>query len=179
MTRMEARIPKIKPGKATVDYLTKIQASTRFWGTNKFQLLLLVQIIICIIFPLTITLCIFVGGLLLSLLATSSTILDHYLRGINEGFAIGFTSVLIIVSSYLISLNKITCTFFFIKVFILFPSDHLLGGFNNRIEKILSSIQCHAGLEQGFEEIWSMNWNSENIIAICLEFHLRNLGSFH
>ncbi|KAJ3688049.1 hypothetical protein LUZ61_017213 [Rhynchospora tenuis] len=70
MTRMEARIPKIKPGKATVEYLTKIQASTRFWG-----------------------------GLLLSLLATSSTILDHYLRSINEGFAIGFTSVLIIVGS--------------------------------------------------------------------------------
>lgn len=38
------------------------------------------------------------GGLLLSLLATTSTILDHYLRRINAGFAIGFTSVLIIVS---------------------------------------------------------------------------------
>jgi len=35
---------------------------------------------------------------LLSLLATTSTILDHYLRRINAGFAIGFTSVLIIVS---------------------------------------------------------------------------------
>ncbi|KAF3336913.1 preprotein translocase subunit SCY2 [Carex littledalei] len=70
MTKIEARIPQIKPGIATVDYLTKVQASTRFWG-----------------------------GLLLSLLATSSTILDHYLRSINEGFAIGFTSVLIIVGS--------------------------------------------------------------------------------
>ncbi|XP_078178713.1 secY protein transport family protein isoform X2 [Carex rostrata] len=60
MTKIEARIPQIKPGRATVDYLTKVQASTRFWG-----------------------------GLLLSLLATSSTILDHYLRSINEGFAIG------------------------------------------------------------------------------------------
>ncbi|KAJ3676301.1 hypothetical protein LUZ60_003713 [Juncus effusus] len=70
MTRMEARIPKIKPGKATVEYLTKIQTSTRFWG-----------------------------GVLLSLLATSSTMLDNYLRSINEGFSIGFTSVLIIVGS--------------------------------------------------------------------------------
>ena len=35
---------------------------------------------------------------MLSLLATTSTILDHYLRRINAGFAIGFTSVLIIVS---------------------------------------------------------------------------------
>lgn len=39
------------------------------------------------------------GGLLLSALATTSTILDHYLRRINAGFAIGFTSVLIIVST--------------------------------------------------------------------------------
>ncbi|KAL3531352.1 hypothetical protein ACH5RR_010674 [Cinchona calisaya] len=70
LNKMGARIPNIKPGKATIDYLTKIQASTRFWG-----------------------------GLLLSILATTSTILDHYLRHINEGFAIGFTSVLIIVGS--------------------------------------------------------------------------------
>lgn len=70
LNKMGARIPDIKPGKATVEYLAKIQASTRFWG-----------------------------GLLLSILATSSTILDHYLRKTNEGFSIGFTSVLIIVGS--------------------------------------------------------------------------------
>ncbi|KAJ6794309.1 putative preprotein translocase subunit SCY2, chloroplastic isoform X2 [Iris pallida] len=70
MTKMGARIPKVKPGKATIEYLTKIQASTRFWG-----------------------------GLLLSILATSSTLLDHYLRRINEGFSLGFTSILIIVGS--------------------------------------------------------------------------------
>ncbi|XP_024981980.1 preprotein translocase subunit SCY2, chloroplastic isoform X1 [Cynara cardunculus var. scolymus] len=70
LNKMGARIPNIKPGKATVEYLAKIQASTRFWG-----------------------------GLLLSILATSSTILDHYLRKTNEGFSIGFTSVLIIVGS--------------------------------------------------------------------------------
>lgn len=70
LNKMGARIPKIKPGKATVNYLTKIQASTRFWG-----------------------------GVLLSLLATTSILLDHYLRSINEGFPIGFTSVLIIVGS--------------------------------------------------------------------------------
>ncbi|KAL9435877.1 hypothetical protein AB3S75_022025 [Citrus x aurantiifolia] len=70
LNKMGARIPNVKPGKATIEYLTKIQASTRFWG-----------------------------GLLLSILATSSTILDHYLRRINEGFSIGFTSVLIIVGS--------------------------------------------------------------------------------
>ncbi|XP_042515755.1 preprotein translocase subunit SCY2, chloroplastic [Macadamia integrifolia] len=69
LNKMGARIPNIKPGKATIEHLTKIQASTRFWG-----------------------------GLLLSILATTSTLLDHYLRRINEGFAIGFTSVLIIVS---------------------------------------------------------------------------------
>ncbi|KAM7524071.1 hypothetical protein LguiA_013973 [Lonicera macranthoides] len=70
LNKMGARIPSIKPGKATIEYLTKIQASTRFWG-----------------------------GILLSFLATASTILDHYLRRINEGFSIGFTSVLIIVGS--------------------------------------------------------------------------------
>ncbi|KAF5731527.1 preprotein translocase subunit SCY2 chloroplastic-like [Tripterygium wilfordii] len=70
LNKMGARIPNIKPGKATIEYLTKIQASTRFWG-----------------------------GLLLSILATTSTILDRYLRHINEGFSIGFTSVLIIVGS--------------------------------------------------------------------------------
>nr|XP_043635261.1 preprotein translocase subunit SCY2, chloroplastic [Erigeron canadensis] len=70
LNKMGARIPNVKPGKATVEYLAKIQASTRFWG-----------------------------GLLLSILATSSTILDHYLRKRNDGFSIGFTSVLIIVGS--------------------------------------------------------------------------------
>ncbi|XP_051120590.1 preprotein translocase subunit SCY2, chloroplastic [Andrographis paniculata] len=70
LNKMGARIPNIKPGKATIEYLTKIQASTRFWG-----------------------------GLLLSVLATTSSILDHYLRRINEGFSIGFTSILIIVGS--------------------------------------------------------------------------------
>ncbi|KAK4441678.1 Preprotein translocase subunit SCY2, chloroplastic [Sesamum alatum] len=70
LNKMGARIPDIKPGKATIEYLTKIQASTRFWG-----------------------------GVLLSVLATTSTILDHYLRRINEGFSIGFTSILIIVGS--------------------------------------------------------------------------------
>lgn len=70
LNKMGARIPNIKPGRATIEYLTKIQASTRFWG-----------------------------GLLLSMLATASSLVDHYLRHINEGFAIGFTSVLIIVGS--------------------------------------------------------------------------------
>ncbi|KAK3135681.1 hypothetical protein QOZ80_5BG0422120 [Eleusine coracana subsp. coracana] len=70
LNKMSARVPRIKPGRATVEYLTKIQTSTRFWG-----------------------------GLLLSLLATSSLLLDRYLRQINEGFSIGFTSVLIIVGS--------------------------------------------------------------------------------
>lgn len=32
LNKIGARIPNIKPGKATVEYLTKIQASTRFWG---------------------------------------------------------------------------------------------------------------------------------------------------
>lgn len=70
LNKMGARIPNIKPGKGTIEYLTRIQASTRFWG-----------------------------GLLLCILATSSSMLDHYLRRISENFAIGFTSVLIIVGS--------------------------------------------------------------------------------
>lgn len=32
LNKMSARVPKIKPGRATVEYLTKIQTSTRFWG---------------------------------------------------------------------------------------------------------------------------------------------------
>jgi preprotein translocase subunit SecY len=32
LNKMCARVPRIKPGRATVDYLTKIQTSTRFWG---------------------------------------------------------------------------------------------------------------------------------------------------
>lgn len=32
LNKMGARIPHVKPGKATIEYLTKIQASTRFWG---------------------------------------------------------------------------------------------------------------------------------------------------
>jgi preprotein translocase subunit SecY len=32
LNKMSARVPRIKPGRATVDYLTKIQTSTRFWG---------------------------------------------------------------------------------------------------------------------------------------------------
>lgn len=70
MIKMGAKIPNIKPGRATTEYLAKVQASTRFWG-----------------------------GLLLSLLATLSTLMDHQFRHINEGFSIGFTSVLIIVGS--------------------------------------------------------------------------------
>ncbi|CAN6825197.1 unnamed protein product [Brassica oleracea] len=36
---MGARIPNIKPGKATIEYLTKIQASTRFWDKAKLPFL--------------------------------------------------------------------------------------------------------------------------------------------
>lgn len=32
LNKMGARIPNVKPGKATIEYLTKVQASTRFWG---------------------------------------------------------------------------------------------------------------------------------------------------
>lgn len=34
LNKMGARIPNIKPGKATIEYLTKVQASTRFWGMH-------------------------------------------------------------------------------------------------------------------------------------------------
>lgn len=32
LNKMGARIPNVKPGKATIEYLSKVQASTRFWG---------------------------------------------------------------------------------------------------------------------------------------------------
>lgn len=70
MMKMGARIPNIKPGQASMDYLAKIQASTRFWG-----------------------------GLLLSLLATLSTFLDNHFQIFDQRLPIGFTSVLIIVGS--------------------------------------------------------------------------------
>lgn len=38
LNKMGARIPNIKPGKATVEYLGKIQASTRFWGISLFTI---------------------------------------------------------------------------------------------------------------------------------------------
>jgi preprotein translocase subunit SecY len=68
MPNTGARIANIKPGRITTEYLAKVQASTCFWG-----------------------------GLLLNLLATLSTLMDHQFRHINERFSIGFTSVLIIV----------------------------------------------------------------------------------
>ncbi|KAK2409495.1 preprotein translocase subunit SCY2, chloroplastic [Trifolium repens] len=67
LNKMGARIPNVKPGKATIEYLSKVHT--------------------------------ILGGLLLSVLATISSVLDHYLWRTNAGFAIGFTSVLIIVSA--------------------------------------------------------------------------------
>lgn len=114
LNKMGARIPNIKPGKATIEYLTKIQASTRFWGILPWHILLTK---ILFMNPFFFLLCMgcfsffstlffyggnYAGGLMLSILATTSTIADHYLRHINEGFSIGFTSVLIIVSSLLL-----------------------------------------------------------------------------
>lgn len=32
MMKIGARIPNIKPGRRTIEYLSKVQASTRFWG---------------------------------------------------------------------------------------------------------------------------------------------------
>lgn len=104
LNKIAARIPSIKPGKATIEYLTKIQASTRFWGTD-LSLSLNLNFLLCdsltedafpFFFIFLLHCC--AGGLLLSVLATTSTILDHNLRRINEGYAIGLTSVLIIVS---------------------------------------------------------------------------------
>ncbi|CAM6110089.1 unnamed protein product [Calypogeia fissa] len=70
MMKIGARIPSVKPGRRTIEYLTKIQASTRFWG-----------------------------GLLLALLATVSTLVDYRFRSLHQGGTIGFTSMLIIVGS--------------------------------------------------------------------------------
>ncbi|BBN00232.1 preprotein translocase subunit SecY [Marchantia polymorpha subsp. ruderalis] len=70
MMKIGARIPNIKPGRRTIEYLSKVQASTRFWG-----------------------------GLLLALLATVSTLVDYRFRSLHQGGTIGFTSMLIIVGS--------------------------------------------------------------------------------
>lgn len=104
LNKMGARIPQVKPGKATIEYLTKIQASTRFWGKilSAFSMHAIYLLSLSVHFSsLTYYGNYSAGGLLLSVLATTSTILDHYLRRINEGFSIGFTSILIIVSSLL------------------------------------------------------------------------------
>lgn len=115
LNKMGARVPNIKPGKATIKYLTKIQASTRFWGMSDQMLLLklfydylsrknyaVFLLVLSLSFiSLRLSYKNSAGGLLLCFLATSSSILDHYLRRINEGFAIGFTSVLIIVSPFI------------------------------------------------------------------------------
>ena len=133
LNKMGARIPNIKPGKGTIEYLTRIQASTRFWG------MLLRLLFNRLLFPFdfgsqfsfTVVCCCSLlssissldvssrlsfahecdaGGLLLCILATSSSMLDHYLRRINENFAIGFTSVLIIVSMMLIMFGLFSMT---------------------------------------------------------------------
>lgn len=118
LNKMGARIPKIKPGKATIEYLTKVQASTRFWGMSVLCLIKPILWELYTIYNLSEVLMLFnetiihtsssfsyneniAGGLLLSTLATTSSILDHYLRSINLGFSISFTSVLIIVSTLL------------------------------------------------------------------------------
>lgn len=51
LNKMGARVPNIKPGKATVDFLTKIQASTRFWGK---MLLLHYSVCMLLLFILTV-----------------------------------------------------------------------------------------------------------------------------
>lgn len=107
LNKMGARIPNIKPGKATIEYLTKIQSSTRFWGyfspyflSSQPHSFFIAQIDFVACHLLS---CVgnSAGGVLLSILATTSSILDHYLRNINAGFSIGLTSVLIIVSTIL------------------------------------------------------------------------------
>eukprot|EP00250_Pteridium_aquilinum_P008364 c17890_g1_i1 orf=92-1885(+) len=72
LMKIGARIPGIKPGHQTVEYLTKVQASTRFWG-----------------------------GLMLSLLVIASTLVDNQFRHLHHGDTIGFTSMLIIVGAIL------------------------------------------------------------------------------
>lgn len=72
MLKIGARIPKVKPGRQTIEHLNKVQASTRFWG-----------------------------GLLLGLLVTVSTVVDYKFRSLScsGSVGIGFTSMLIIVGS--------------------------------------------------------------------------------
>lgn len=72
LMKIGARIPGVKPGHQTVEYLTKVQASTRFWG-----------------------------GFWLSLLVIASTLVDNQFRHLHHGDSIGFTSMLIIVGAIL------------------------------------------------------------------------------
>ncbi|WZZ49257.1 hypothetical protein YC2023_049364 [Brassica napus] len=53
LNKMGARIPNIKPGKATIEYLTKIQASTRFWDKAKLPFTS-VLIIVSVLSPFSI-----------------------------------------------------------------------------------------------------------------------------
>jgi preprotein translocase subunit SecY len=44
MMKIGARVPKFKPGRQTIEYLTKVQQSTRFWGEVAFPFSLLSHI---------------------------------------------------------------------------------------------------------------------------------------
>ena len=71
MVKIGARIPELRPGEATVRYLTTLQNGSRFFG-----------------------------GLLLGIVAVACTMMDQWMKA-TVGISVGFTSMLIVVSTIL------------------------------------------------------------------------------
>ena len=71
MVKIGARIPEVRPGEATVRYLTTLQNGSRFFG-----------------------------GLLLGIVAVACTMMDQWMKA-TVGISVGFTSMLIVVSTIL------------------------------------------------------------------------------
>lgn len=111
------------------------------------------------------------GGLLLSFLATSSSVLDHYLRSINQGFSIGFTSVLIIVSVLSTFQYHLIWQYRYHFSWSLYCLG--TGWFHHWAQKILSCLQCNAEFKQSFEEVWCITrFKKQRRLYICLWFRV-------
>lgn len=78
MVKIGARIPDVRPGEATVRYLSELQSGSRFFG-----------------------------GLLLGIVAVACTMMDQWMKA-TVGITVGFTSMLIVVSTILQIQRQVT-----------------------------------------------------------------------
>ena len=78
MVKIGARIPDVRPGEATVRYLSELQSGSRFFG-----------------------------GLLLGIVAVACTMMDQWMKA-TVGISVGFTSMLIVVSTILQIQRQVT-----------------------------------------------------------------------